>query len=356
MRGLGLGAALLVLGCGGSPEREENDAAEPEASEAGADELDASDPAPDAATADSGDSLDAGAARLSETGLYADIAKGVLASGVVPFQPQGALWSDGADKQRWVYLPEGTRIDSTDMDAWRFPVGTKLWKEFALQGKRLETRLLEKTGDETWTQVAFQWNDAQTDALALPDGAKNVAGGTHDIPSTKDCKRCHEGVADIAIGFTAMLLAHDGPGVTLSGLAQAGQLTQAPTSALSVPGTSEEKQALLYLHANCGNCHNDRTFISNVTDVDYSLKHDMLTAVDQTNAYRTIQRDLRRSGSVAKSQLIRRMEFRGIQGQMPPIASEQVDQAGLALVRSWVSTLPAAQDGGVDGGSADAGP
>src|SRR5262245_54168229 len=54
---------------------------------------------------------------LSATGLYADIATKELAAYAQPFAPQFLLWSDGADKQRWVYLPEceGT-IDTTDMN------------------------------------------------------------------------------------------------------------------------------------------------------------------------------------------------------------------------------------------------
>src|SRR5580765_5729716 len=55
---------------------------------------------------------------LSQTGLYANTATGELAAGVVAFQPQFALWSDGATKKRWVKLPAGAKIDTTDMDFW----------------------------------------------------------------------------------------------------------------------------------------------------------------------------------------------------------------------------------------------
>src|SRR5688500_13196261 len=75
-------------------------------------------------------------ARLSETGLFADVKAGTLAPGVRAFRLQFELWSDGAAKRRWVALPEGGRIDTSDMDAWRFPVGTRLWKEFTRDGVR----------------------------------------------------------------------------------------------------------------------------------------------------------------------------------------------------------------------------
>src|ERR1043165_6412078 len=55
------------------------------------------------------------------------------------FSPQYPLWSDGAHKRRWIYLPPGTAIDASRLDAWEFPIGTRLWKEFSLGGP-IETR------------------------------------------------------------------------------------------------------------------------------------------------------------------------------------------------------------------------
>lgn len=66
--------------------------------------------------------------RLSETGLYADESLSTLGDGVVPYRPRFELWSDGASKRRWIRLPPGAVVDTTDMDDWGFPSGTKLWK------------------------------------------------------------------------------------------------------------------------------------------------------------------------------------------------------------------------------------
>src|SRR5688572_24491791 len=84
--------------------------------------------------------------RLAEAGLFSDITNKVVASAAIGFQPAYALWSDGADKQRWVVLPEGGAIDSSDPDHWRFPVGSRFFKEFSQSGRRLETRLIERFG------------------------------------------------------------------------------------------------------------------------------------------------------------------------------------------------------------------
>src|SRR5512141_1865735 len=42
---------------------------------------------------------------LSETGLYSDISTKTIAATNLMFSPQYPLWSDGARKKRWIYLP-----------------------------------------------------------------------------------------------------------------------------------------------------------------------------------------------------------------------------------------------------------
>lgn len=203
--------------------------------------------------------------------------------------------------------------------------------------------------------VAYAWLDDQSDAVAVPDGRLNAQGTSHDIPPTKLCERCHEGVADTAIGFSALQLSHPNAGLTLDQLVAEQRLT-VPPATLRVPGTPSQAQALVYLHANCGNCHNERTFISNVVDVDYQLKHDELDDVTATNSYRTIARDLvRANGAVDSTHVLERMVFRGVQGQMPPVASKLVDPEGVALVRALVAGWAVASDAGIGDGGTDAG-
>src|SRR4051812_19214908 len=88
-------------------------------------------------------------AHLRDTGLYADAAMTSVAPGILPFSPQYPLWTDGAAKRRWIRLPPGATIDASRADAWEFPVGTKLWKEFSFGGRRAETRMIERLADGT---------------------------------------------------------------------------------------------------------------------------------------------------------------------------------------------------------------
>src|SRR5690349_19883809 len=66
---------------------------------------------------------------LSCTGLYESRGSTELSSDVMPYTPGITFWSDGAEKQRFLYLPAGSMIDTSSFDAWKFPVGTKVWKE-----------------------------------------------------------------------------------------------------------------------------------------------------------------------------------------------------------------------------------
>lgn len=283
-------------------------------------------------------------ARLSESGLYADIANGVLAPGVADYEPQGVLWADAAEKRRWVYLPPGARIDTSNMDDWVYPVGTRLWKEFVVDGQRVETRLIAKVAEASWVLVAYRWNADQSDAEAVPDGEENVAGTDHDIPSSSDCQRCHGGLPDSVLGFSAVQLSHDGKGVTLGTLMREGRLTVPPATAFVVPGDDTERTALLYLHANCGQCHNGRSLFTQQTGVNYWLTVSTLGSVDRTAAYRSALRDVRRGldGSV----MLTRMRHRG-NGQMPPLATKHVDEEGVAAVAAWLLSLAPSVDAGI---------
>ena len=112
------------------------------------------------ATVDADISADANIypASLRDTGLYSDFDGRIIASDVFEYEVAYPLWSDGAEKRRWVHLPAGTQIDTTDMDFWVYPEGTKLWKEFSDDGTLLETRLLWKQGPTAADWIWISWH------------------------------------------------------------------------------------------------------------------------------------------------------------------------------------------------------
>jgi len=296
---------------------------------------------------------------LSESGLYADIATKAIDSAVLGFTPQFELWSDGADKSRWVYIPECDIIDSADMNDWTLPVGTRLWKEFAVDGARIETRLIERigTGARDFAYVSYQWNADETEAERVPpEGVTDANETDWDIPSQSACLRCHGeyalggGRPSRALGFSALQLSHDGSALTLDQLVEAGDLSEAPKASLAVPGDEITQQALGYLHANCGNCHNATK--NGVPHVDLDLWLQVETdSVEASAAWQTavdqpavLFNDQHVSGRIVPgdpdaSAVLYRMGQRGNTAQMPPLATATVDTEGLAAVQAWIESL-----------------
>src|ERR1700748_452948 len=53
-------------------------------------------------------------------GLFTDVPNRTLFPDARPYTPAKILWSDGASKLRWVRLPAGTTIDSSNQAEWKF--------------------------------------------------------------------------------------------------------------------------------------------------------------------------------------------------------------------------------------------
>jgi hypothetical protein len=290
---------------------------------------------------------------LSETGLYSDIEGKILAPGVEPYRPAFPLWSDGAEKARWVHLPEGSSIDTSDMDFWSYPVGTRLWKEFSLGGQRLETRFLWKRGPGDWYSLAYVWNDAESDALAAPDGERDVRGTAHDVPGTDACDKCHGRQPDRVLGFTAVQLAHQEAGINLPALVADGRLSDDPAGAspyFGVPGTGNGPAAVGLLHGNCGGCHHRESDVMDMVSVNLRLEVASLASLEETSTYQSavgVKNQLVLDGVTAliepgdagASAIYVRMNLRGGAQQMPPLGTEEVDGDGLAVLAAWIDEL-----------------
>jgi hypothetical protein len=287
--------------------------------------------------------------RLSETGLFTDVAGESLAPGVMAYAPQFELWSDGAEKRRWLWLPPGTRIDTSNMDSWVFPKGTKFWKEFTRNGVRVETRLLEKRGSgDDWVALAYLWRSDQSDADAAPFGAIDAAGTPHNVPASNECAACHGGRRSFVLGFSAIQLSSLPEGeLDLAELVAVDLVTTPPTKAFEVPGTETERAALGYVHANCGQCHNrNRPERSGArcfdpeSELDFSLSVNALDGPEDTATYRTAIGSVIEPGRPDESRLIEMVSRRGFARQMPPLASERVDGSAVSLLERWIREMP----------------
>ncbi len=297
---------------------------------------------------------------LSETGLYRDIENKELHPAIQSFTPQYQLWSDSADKQRWVYIPECEKIDTSDINDWQFPVGTRFFKEFSVDGHRIETRLIERigTGPRDFAHASYLWNEEETEAERVgEEGLPNAKNTNHNIPSKSQCLQCHGsysqggGRPSRGLGFSALQLSHSGEGWTLDQLIAEDRLSHPPEGSFEIPGDETTRAALGYLHANCGSCHNPSK--DGLPQFDLNLWLDVgLSSPEESGAWQTavnkdtqIFKDQHVDGRIVpghpeRSALLYRMMQRGNRAQMPPIASKITDEAGIEIVSTWIESLP----------------
>ena len=304
---------------------------------------------------------------LACTGLYSADDPTQYAADVMPYKPGVTLWSDGAEKHRYLHLPPGMTIDTSVQDAWKFPVGTKAWKEFVVNGVLVETRLFSKRSETLWDSGTYIW-DAAGSAATLNTAAKGIIlDSGYEVPTQKDCDKCHHGGSDRLLGVEAVALAlPDAEGATLTALAQQGALSNPPaTTAITIPedSTGQAAAAIGYVHANCGMpCHSSRG-LGDETKLVLRLRADefwapdgspIQTPVAMLDTYVSTVNQMPTTAAVAqqfpgalrvtpgdhtKSLIWLVAHLRG-NYQMPPLVSHAIDEAGTAKLASWIDALP----------------
>ena len=318
---------------------------------------------------------------LQETGLYADAATLRVDPRHLAFSPQYPLWSDGAGKRRWISLPPGASIDGSDPDAWRFPVGTRLWKEFSFGGRPIETRFMQLQANGQWLYAAYAWSPDGREARLAPEAGLRGAfplgnGRSHMIPAVSDCTACHQGGRTEVLGFSTLQLSPDrdpgavhaeprpAPGVDLRYLARRGLLKRLPKALLEAPpriaaATPAERAALGYLHGNCGHCHNAEGSMQNVGLVlRQGADQGVQPAIASTFGRRVVKPAPGQSkdavmriepGHPDRSALMQRISSRYAALQMPPLGTELKDEAAMTLVRRWIAEAGPASPGNHQG-------
>ena len=223
---------------------------------------------------------DTPAANLSAYGLFEDAGARQPAKGVIKYDLINPLFSDHADKHRFVFVPDGQSATYREDDVLEFPIGTVLVKTFAYDARYLETRLLIHKRDG-WEALPYVWNDAQTEAHYAPIGKRiDIAAGiagtdvpafTYAVPNKNQCKTCHQNGDNVhPIGPKARNLNHPGPyGVNqISDWVDRALLTQVPDQVPVMaqafdPSESLAAQARAYLDINCAHCHKANGSASN---------------------------------------------------------------------------------------------
>lgn len=316
---------------------------------------------------------------LSAYNFFADPQQQVPNGGVVPYTLNTPLYTDYANKHRFVWMPDGTQASYHPTEAFEFPVGAVLIKTFGYlhdirdpqQGERLiETRLLVHK-PEGWVGFAYKWNDEGTDAkLAVAGGRVDVSwthydGNTREvkgyiIPNMNECKQCHEkGGLMKPIGPQARHLNRDfdyedGAWNQLLKWQETGYLEGAPAPELAprMPDASDpdtgslNARARAYLDINCAHCHNPEG-PAHMSGLDLSFSQ------EDAGKYGVFKAPIaagRGSGGhrfgiepkhPEKSILQHRME--SVEGgvMMPPLPKRMVHDEGVALIREWITAMDA---------------
>jgi len=279
-------------------------------------------------------------------------------AGLLPYDLNAPFWSDGAVKDRYIGLPNGTSIDVTADGDFQFPIGTVIVKNFRLGGNLIETRHLMRHPDGVWAGYTYEWDLGQTEATRLRGGkVVNIVGQDWIYPSEGQCMECHTGAAGFALGPEIAQLNTD---ITYPSTGRfANQLETiehvmmftAPLprpintlDALTDPGDTSaplEPRVRAYLHTNCAQCHRPNGPTPSTMDLRYS------TALADTNACDALPLEgalgipnarLIAPGNSGASLIVERMRRRDSHG-MPPLGSSVTDMLNVARISAWIDDL-----------------
>ncbi len=291
-------------------------------------------------------------ATLAEFGFFADVPAQKPAAGVTPYRLNTPLWSDGAEKLRFVYLPPGAKAKATGEGLLDFPVGAALIKTFAFGARKMETRVLLHRA-EGWVALPYQWNAAQTDAKLALGGARVAvttpqgAAISYSIPNKNQCKECH-GLAGMVmpIGPKARNLSP----MWLAAAVKAGRLDRSPAVVMRLPVWEDRAKAPAvpvargYLDANCGHCHNPAGSASNSgLDLRWEQHDPALLGINKRpvaagrgagqNEFDVVPGDPQHS--------ILTYRMASLEGgvAMPELGKATVDGEGVKAVRAWIAGM-----------------
>jgi len=310
---------------------------------------------------------------LSETGAFANLARLEPAPGIVPYDLQAPLWSDGAYKRRWLSLPELGAVGASEDQPWTFPEGTVFVKHFEIAEdesqpdvrRRLETRLLV-AGQNGYYGVTYKWNPQQTDAelvtisetelLSIVDAAGEPRDQQYFYPSPRDCFSCHTFGAGYVLGIRTRQVnlefeyRADSPAinqlVAWSGwqfLDRSFDNTQAYEQArlASIDDETESLEARVrsYWDGNCSMCHMGATGSIPGWDARFSTPLEEQGLLEPPQSTRTDLPFLITPGDREHSYIYVRGD--SVEGgvRMPPIGRNRVDTSYVDVLGEWIDSL-----------------
>ncbi|HSO40268.1 MAG TPA: PQQ-dependent sugar dehydrogenase [Labilithrix sp.] len=288
-------------------------------------------------------------ARLSATGCVDPADPRMPAAGVIPYAINAPFFSDGAEKDRFFAIPDGTTIDVLPDGDLDLPIGSVTMKTFRLGEKRIETRLFVRHDDGEWAGYSYEWNDAGTDATLLA-GSKVTSVGDRPwpFPSRSECLQCHTKAAGRTLGLELAQLERetDYPGRprrsqlrTLEHIGVFGGPLPAVPRLPSLDGQEPATmRARAMLHASCSGCHRPSGPTASTMDLRFATPLAATNTCDVAPARGDLGISgarLLAAGAPERSVLLARMR-RLDSWRMPPLVNRRADEGGAALLEALV--------------------
>ncbi|MCZ6786237.1 MAG: PQQ-dependent sugar dehydrogenase [Planctomycetota bacterium] len=296
---------------------------------------------------------------LSQTGLFFDTTNLIPARGLIEYDVNAPLWSDGARKRRWIALPSSDTIAFDPAGPWQYPEGTILVKHFEFDSaQRIETRVLVKESSG-WAGYVYKWNFLGTDADLLPGADSEtylLEDGTDltwNFPSREQCLLCHTEAAGRVLGVKARQLDRDfAYGATTDNQLRTwnhigmfdvdiGDIRDAMPDPRDATRPLAAR-ARAYLDANCSQCHRPGASVVSDMDLRYTVPLSEMGIVDALPQHGELDLpDARRvaPGSKESSVLWERMRRRDCP-RMPTLDSDIVDPLAIDVVGAWIDAGP----------------
>ncbi|MDX2249760.1 MAG: discoidin domain-containing protein [Bacteroidia bacterium] len=320
-------------------------------------------------------------ALLSETGAFSDLSSLSASEGMIPYTVNSPLWSDGADKKRWIALPNDGTFNSPDEQVtfsekgnWNFPDGTVFVKHFEIPldennptlVRRLETRfLIRKQGGGVYG-ITYKWNKEGTEATllsgkdtiqyAITHSNGSISNRVWTIPSRANCLSCHNDNAENVLGLrTHQLngeLTYPSTGVSDNQLRTWNHLGifSAPVTEVTITGfdksvpltdlsATPEHRVRSYLDANCAHCHQPNG-VGTSFDARFStpLNQQHLINGSLLGEYPITEAAVIKPRDPTRSVMFIRDKSVGFDA-MPPLAKSVTDSAYISVLKEWILSL-----------------
>ncbi|SCY77420.1 hypothetical protein [Flavobacterium caeni] len=294
------------------------------------------------------------------------------AYGVIPYQPASQLFTDYAEKKRFIWLPKNTKATyDADGKVLELPVGAALIKTFYYNRvqpsnttKIIETRVMIRK-ESGWIFAEYVWNDAQTEATLSPGGnnvpltwidANDVTkSANYHIPSAAECFTCHNiNEVNVPIGIKPQNLNWNyaytsGTQNQLQKLIDFGYLEDTlPENIVSTVDFNDtskplELRARSYFDANCAHCHQDGGHAEN-----YAMRFPFSQTENRTNMGVCVSHThyvpgfagrLVTPGDIDRSMVYYRLTTDEVNLMMPYLGRTILHDEAVALVAEWINSV-----------------